>query len=473
MDARTRIVATLGPASEEASTIRRLLAAGVDVARLNFSHGTHAGHERMYRRVREAARRLQRPVAVLADLGGPKIRTGELPDDGVTLRRGDEVRVVAGGVADGPRSIPVSHPLAGEVEPGARVLIDEGRIELRVTGVEAGAVVATVRVGGSVTARRGVNVPGADLSLPSLTEKDRDDLAFALSLGVDWVGLSFVRRSSDVEELREEIARAGADARIVAKVETEGAVRGLREIADVADAVMVARGDLGVEIGPERVPVVQKEAILAGLAANRPVITATQMLESMREERRPTRAEASDVANAVFDGSDAVMLSGETSIGRYPVEAVRMMSRIVARAERHLLRHGAPALAARRPGRDFGDAIGHAAASLAVTVRARAVVAFTRTGATALRISRYRPPVRIVAFSSDEAVRRRLALVWGVAAEPFDEVRSVDEMLAGLSARLIAGRHARPGDVVVVAAGAPVGEPGRTNLVTLQRVRRV
>jgi pyruvate kinase len=306
--------------------------------------------------------------------------------------------------------------------------------------------------------------------MPSLTEKDRADLAVALVAGVDYVGLSFVRTAADVTALREAIEAAGSPARIVAKIETAEAVENRTAILEAADAVMVARGDLGVEIGSERVPVVQKETILAGVAANRPVITATEMLESMIRNPRPTRAETSDVANAVFDGSDAVMLSGETSIGEHPAAAVGMMRRIAVRAERHLARYGAAALLHREPERTFGDAIGCAARDLAGTLGARAIVAFTRSGATALRISRWRPVVPVVAFTPDEGVARRLAPVWGVLPRLFPAVRSVDDMLGRLDPRLCEAGLARPGDVVVVVAGAPVGEAGRTNFLTLHRL---
>jgi pyruvate kinase len=456
---RTKIVATIGPAS--ASRVDALVAAGMDVARLNLSHGTHEMHRASADAVRDAKTSIGHPVAIIADLQGPKLRIGSLPEQ-VELHPGDEVVV---GPPGGRVDIPIAPAVVGEVlEPGHDVLIDDGHVRLRVERVETGGcATCTVVVGGVVSAHKGVNLPGVSLPIPSLTDKDLDDLAFALELGVDFVALSFVRSPDDVRDLRRRIADAGSSARVIAKIEKAEAVQSLEEIVVEADAVMVARGDLGVEMGPSVVPLLQKRMILTALERGRPVITATQMLESMLHALEPTRAEASDVANAILDGTSAVMLSEETAVGDYPVEAVSTMD-LIARAVEPSLghRHELPT-AGDEP--TIGDAISNAACDIAEAVHATAIIVPTFGGRTATAVARLRPRRPIVAITRNEATARMLALEWGVVplvTEAYDDVeelwtRSVE---TARDAGIVAG-----GDRIVITAGTLVNVPGGTNVI--------
>jgi len=466
---RTKVVATLGPASGEPAVLSRMLDAGVDVVRLNFSHGTAEEHLARLEAVRAVSGERGGRTAVLADLQGPRIRVGLVPPEGIRLDRGDRCELVAGAESATPPAVPVVYErLAVDVRPGDRVLLDDGTIELAVRDVHGQRVRCEVVRGGVVRSRKGVNLPGVAVSAESLTDKDRADLATAVQAGVDYVAISFVRGAADVVGARKAIQALGGDVPVVAKLERPEALDELDDILTAADAVMVARGDLGVEIAVEKVPPLQKRIIARANALGVPVITATQMLESMVASPRPTRAEASDVANAVFDGTDAVMLSGETAVGRFPVEAVEAMVRIAREAEAtpHLVHPPPPAVGAL----DVAATVCKAGVSAAADLNARAVVAFTETGATARMVSRFRPHAPIVGITPFERTRRRMALYRGVEAAPrIPRCGHLHEMIAEADQRLTAGGQLLPGDLVVLVAGTP-GSVGATNRVIVHRV---
>lgn len=468
---RAKIVCTLGPASRSEAVVTRLIESGMDVARINFSHGTHAEHAESIRTVRRASKALGRPVAVLQDMQGPKIRIGSLAAP-VDLEAGDRLVVTTQAVEGDRERISTTYErLPEDVNPGDRLLLDDGQIEFRVVGVEGPDVSCEVVVGGKLKANKGINLPGVAVSAPSITPKDLEDLAFGVSQGVDFVALSFVRDPSDVREAQEILAEAGVDIPVIAKLERAEAVEKLDAILEAAGGVMVARGDLGVELSPEAVPVVQKQIISAANGVGKLVITATQMLESMTDNPRPTRAEASDVANAIFDGTDAVMLSGETAVGRYPVETVRMMARIVETAEESLLSR--EPVQRRRPSRgalSFPDAIGYAAVTAAEGLQAKVIVAFTQSGFTARLISKRRPPMPIVAFTPHDHIRRQLCLCWGVQPRLIDLVPDTDRMVDEVEARLLVEGQLARGDTMVILAGAPITAQAETNLLKLHRV---
>jgi pyruvate kinase len=465
---RTRIVCTIGPSSSSPAVLRTMIQAGMDVARLNFSHGDHETHRRAAADVRAAAEAVGRPVALLGDLQGPKIRTGALDASFQRLVRGRSVVLTAGPRLE-PSDIEVSHhELVDTLRKGDRVLLDDGRIELMVKGKSNGRAECSVVRGGLLGERKGVSVPGRTPPLPALTEKDLADLKLAVELGVDYVALSFVRRPDDVLECRERLANLGCNAPVIAKLEKLEAIRELGKILEVAGAVMVARGDLGVELKLGELPAVQKEVIDHANRAGVPVITATEMLESMVTSNRPTRAEASDVANAIWDGTDAVMLSQETSVGAHPVEAVRAMARICLSAQRH------PAFQRehqiwKEPGQ-VGSAIAHAAAASAEELKARVIIAFTESGTTALRCSKARPHVPIIAASPNPDVLRRTSLYAGVVPLLVSPGKDTDEMFANAAAAALRAGFVRHGDRVVIVAGVPVGEPGQTNLLKVETV---
>jgi pyruvate kinase len=466
---RTKIVATLGPASSDRQVLGALVDAGLDVVRLNFSHGERADHLARFAMVREVAAERGRNVAILMDLQGPKIRVGLVGEDGVTLAPGQDCVLVAGAEHAGPPEIPVVYrQLATDVREGDQILLDDGAIELRVTGVDGDRVRCQVVRGGVLRSRKGVNLPGVAVSAASLTDKDRADLATAVEAGADYVALSFVRRPDDVADAKQAIAELGSDIPVVAKLERPEALGCLDEILDASDAVMVARGDLGVELPVEKVPPLQKEIIARANSLGVPVITATQMLESMVASPRPTRAEASDVANAIFDGTDAVMLSQETAVGSYPVEAVATMRRIAREAEAtpQLAHPPPPATGAL----DVAATVCKAAVQVATDLGARAIVAFSESGATARFVSRFRPRVSILGLTPYEATRRRMALYWGVeAASPLDRGVDLAAMIAQGDERICDEGMASPGDLVVVVAGTPGGR-GATNRVLVHRV---
>ena len=461
---RAKIVCTLGPASHSARMIDRLMRAGMDVARLNFSHGTYDEHAAAVKLIRAASARYQKPIAILADLPGPKIRTGALEGgQSVLLRAGQRFTISAESRAGNTEGVSVTYTrLPAEVRRGDRILLADGLIELRVESSAGKRILCRVISGGMLGEQKGVNLPGVRLRIPALTAQDRRHLAFALSLGVNYIGVSFVRRAQDVLDAKAAVARAGHKTPIIAKLEKPEAIDNLESILQVTDGVMVARGDLGVEMSPERVPVVQKLVIARAREALLPVITATQMLESMTEHPRPTRAEASDVANAVFDGSDALMLSAETAAGRYPVESVEMMDRIIREAESHITRFSRPHRGARATVPDaVADLICHASEELNMKV----IAVFTESGSTARLISKHRPRPPIIAFSLNQETRRKISLYWGVQPRTCVLVRDVEDMAAHAERRLLEERLVRRGDIVGIVAGTPFGIGGTTNLV--------
>jgi pyruvate kinase len=458
---RTKIVATIGPASSPPDVLAQLMQV-IDGARLNFSHGTHEDHAERARAIRAAADEAERPVALIADLQGPKLRVGELSEP-VHLVRGDDITISGeDGARDG--DLPILPAVLGSVlQPGFDVLIDDGAVRLRVERVESGRASCEVLVGGTVTSHKGVNLPGVPLPIPSLTKKDIDDLEFALELGCDFVALSFVRTASDVQALKTLIEAAGSTAHVIAKIEKAEAVSVLDDILEYADAVMVARGDLGVEIGVAEVPLLQKRIILRALERGKPVITATQMLESMIHAPEPTRAEASDVANAVLDGTSAIMLSGETAIGDFPVESVAYMDRIARAVEPSLdYRHEIPQ-ADERP--TIGQAMSNAACDIAEALEAKALVVPTFTGRTASAVARLRPRRPIIGLTHHHYSLQHMALEWGVTPVSIQECADVEELWARSLEAARATGIVDPGDRVVLTAGTAVNIPGSTNVI--------
>jgi pyruvate kinase len=462
MPRRTKIVATIGPASASPEQLMALAHAGMDGARLNLSHGTHDEHRERAKLVRATEAELGRPIALIADLQGPKLRIGEL-EGPVTLARGEDV-VVAGGERFDNGELPVSPAVISEVlQPGHEVLIDDGLVRLRVEAIERGRARCAVLTGGVVTSHKGVNLPGVPIPIPSITRKDMDDLELALELGVDFIALSFVRSAADVRDLRALIEQAGSHAHVIAKIEKAEAVDALDAILAEADAVMVARGDLGVEIGPASVPLLQKRIIVAALERGKTVITATQMLESMVHQAEPTRAEASDVANAVLDGSSALMLSGETAIGEYPVESVAYMDRLARAVEPSLgYRHQIPEVSEEPT---VGQAMSNAACDVAEVLQASALLVPTYTGRTASVVARLRPRRPILGLTHHDYALRQMALEWGVTPLLIPESADVASLWeVSLEAARQSGLVA-PGDRVVITAGTTVNIPGTTDLI--------
>ncbi len=467
-DPRAKIVCTLGPASSSPQVIRALIDAGMDVARLNFSHGPPAEHRARIEAVRAAATAAGRVVAVLADLQGPKIRLGTFRGGSARLENGAEFTITTEAVEGDARGASTTYAeLARDVKPRDTLLIDDGLVRLEAIESDGVRVRCRVIEGGEVSDHKGINLPGVRVSAPALTDKDREDLTFALEAGADAVALSFVRSPEDAATTRTAMERCGRSVPLFAKLEKPEAVAVLPEIVDAFDGVMVARGDLGVEMPLEQVPLVQKRTVRLARVRAKPVIVATQMLESMITHSRPTRAEASDVANAVLDGADALMLSGETSIGRDPVAAVETMRRIVVVTEADALPHGLPPVMSAS---SVSAAVATAAVGVAREVNACAVVAFTRTGATARQIAAHRAPVPTLAFTMDAGVLRALAVVWGVRPVLISDPRTTDEMVVVVDRVARAAGLAKPGDLVVLVAGAPGGAAGATNLLRVHRV---
>lgn len=458
---RTKIVATIGPASCSPETIRALIQAGMSVARLNFSHGTYAEHTETIATLRTIAQEQDVSLALLQDLQGPKIRVGRLPN-GERMLQPDEI------ITLGPEGIPIDYPhLAQEAAIGNRVLLDDGKLELRITAIAPPNVQTQVVRGGVLKSRKGVNLPELDVSLPAMTAKDCQDLAFGVEQGVDWVALSFVRQAADVEQLRSRLQELGAaDMPVLAKIERPQAIEHLDELVRVCDGMMVARGDLGVEMNPEKVPMLQKRIINACNHQGIPVITATQMLESMIHEARPTRAEASDVANAIIDGTDAVMLSGESAVGDYPVEAVQMLAKIATEVEPELNFINLPPAET-----NITHALSEALTTIDKILPLRSIVAFTTQGYTARLVAAERPRAPIIALTTDQRVYHRLNLSWGVTPHLLAEtVNSVEELAAGAEAYLRSQNLIRSGDILLLLGGSPVQQTRGTNFLKLHTV---
>ncbi|MBY8342788.1 pyruvate kinase [Streptomyces spinosirectus] len=469
---RAKIVCTLGPATDSYDQIKALVDAGMDVARFNLSHGSHAEHEERYQRVRKAADETGRSVGLLADLQGPKIRLGSFAEGPVLLERGDTftITVEEGAQGNGHTCGTTYTGLAADVAPGERILVDDGKVCLEVTSVDGPRVHTTVVEGGMVSDHKGLNLPGVAVSVPALSDKDETDLRWALRTGFDVIALSFVRTGRDIEDVHRIMDEEGRRLPVIAKVEKPQAVEAIDDIVAAFDGIMVARGDLGVEMPLEDVPIVQKRAVKLAKRNAKPVIVATQMLDSMIDNSRPTRAEASDVANAVIDGTDAVMLSGETSVGKYPVETVRTMAKIVEAAEEDLLAKGLPPLTERNKPRTQGGAVARAAAEMGDFLGAKFLVAFTQSGDTARRLSRYRSPIPLLAFTPEPSTRSYLSLTWGAETFLGPHVESTDAMVDQVDELLLKYGRCEKGDIVVITAGSPPGVSGSTNLVRVHHV---
>jgi pyruvate kinase len=469
---RAKIVCTLGPSSSSEEQIRQLLLLGMDVARLNFSHGSHDEHLQRIRALRKAAAELKRTICILQDLQGPKIRTGSLRGHTpVNLVAGAHVTITSREVEGTPELLGTTFKtLAREAEVGSRILLCDGRLSLKVLRVQGDDVECEVVDGGLLGEHQGINLPGAVLSVPSLTRKDRLDLAFGLAAQVDAVAISFVRSAADIRAVKKIIAAAGKDTPVIAKLEKPQAIENLEEILEIADGVMVARGDLGVEVAPERVPIIQKHVIRRAMHWRKPVITATQMLDSMIQNPRPTRAEASDVANAIYDGSDAVMLSGETASGCYPRESLSMMARIVTETEADMRRLPAPARRALRL-LTIPQAICESVAHVAEELNMRGIAVFTATGNTAGLIAKYRPCAEVYAFSHVPEVANRLNLFWGVRPVPIPMLQSVEAMVDTAEAELRRAHVVHTDDIVAIVAGTRTGASGSTDFIRLHRIR--
>ncbi|MFF3287600.1 pyruvate kinase [Streptomyces sp. NPDC003023] len=468
---RAKIVCTLGPATDTYDQIKALVEAGMDIARFNLSHGTYADHEERYQHVRKASDETGRSVGVLADLQGPKIRLGRFREGPVLLERGDTFTITTEDTEGDRHTCGTTYQgLAADVTRGERILVDDGKVALEVTAIDGPRVHTTVVEGGMISDHKGLNLPGVAVSVPALSEKDIEDLRWALGIGADIIALSFVRSGRDIDDVHRVMDEEGRRLPVIAKVEKPQAVDNIDDIVAAFDGIMVARGDLGVEMPLEQVPLVQKRAVKLAKRNAKPVIVATQMLDSMIDNSRPTRAEASDVANAVIDGTDAVMLSGETSVGKYPVETVRTMARIVTAAEQDVLAKGLPPLTERNKPRTQGGAVARAAAEIGDFLGAKFLVAFTQSGDTVKRLSRYRSPIPLLAFTPDPATRSQLNLTWGVETFLGPHVESTDAMVAQVDEELLRIGRCEKGDIVVITAGSPPGVPGSTNLVHVHHI---
>lgn len=469
MNRRAKVICTIGPSSDSRERIFSLIRNGMDVARLNFSHGDYESHGRAIDIIREGSERYKRPVAILQDLMGVKIRIGDVKDGGIFLKRGEEIFLMPGSGVSNKERLFISYPnLIRDARKGEKVLLDDGLIQLEVMAIERGRLKARVIEGGVLGNRKGVNLP-FKLSLSTFTEKDARDLEFGLEKGIDYVALSFVKKASDIKILRKWLDDKEAGVPIIAKIERPEALEEIEAILNEADGIMIARGDLGVEVNPEEVPLIQKRLVELANKKGKIVITATQMLDSMREHLRPTRAEATDVANAIIDGSDALMLSGETASGKYPIESLRMMNRIIEYTEKNYKTFSS--FRKEQEGEaDFPEAVADAACRAAEDIRARCIVAFTHSGFTARLVSKFRPSVPIIAFTPFERIRRIMSLYWGVRPEIMKTLSSTDEMIKEVEDSLIKRGLARRGDRIVITASIPVFGSGRTNMVKLHRI---
>ncbi|MGQ9489922.1 MAG: pyruvate kinase [Anaerolineae bacterium] len=472
----TKIVCTIGPASREPAMLAELVRAGMDVARLNFSHGDQATHAENIRRIRQVSAELNKPVAILGDLQGPKLRVGPMQEGGVPIAAGDRLILTTEHIIGEPGRVPVQYEKLPEVvAPGDRILIDDGLLELVVTDVQGQEIVTRVVTGGLLTSNKGLNLPRAALSIPAITDKDREDLAFAIEQGIDWIALSFVRTAQEVWDLKAHIHEFSAFGRrtpVIAKIEKPEAIANIDEIIAASDGIMVARGDLGIEMSPEAVPMLQKMIIAKCNQAGKPVITATQMLDSMIRNPRPTRAEASDVANAILDGSDAIMLSGETASGKYPLESVQTMVRIAQEVESAGF-NGAKRQISARAGRTFAEAVAHASVETALDLSAAAIVTPTVSGATARTVSRFRPPCPIIAVTPSVFAQRELMLFWGVYPLLSQRGTTTDAVINDAVEAAQRASYVREGDVLIVTGGSVEGGGGTTNLMKVHLIERV
>ncbi|WCK55511.1 pyruvate kinase [Aneurinibacillus sp. Ricciae_BoGa-3] len=470
----TKIVCTIGPASESIETLKELMEAGMNVARLNFSHGSHEEHGARITAIRQAAKELGKSIAILLDTKGPEIRTGLLAQEVVELKEGESLTLTTEEIMGTAERVSVTYGgLPNDVSSGSTILIDDGLIGLTVESVEGTEIHCRIRNGGPLKSRKGVNVPGVNIGLPGITEKDAQDIAFGIREGIDIIAASFVRKPQDVLEIRKILEMNHADIMIISKIENQEGVENLDEILAVSDGLMVARGDLGVEIPAEEVPLVQKEMIRKCNNAGKPVITATQMLDSMQRNPRPTRAEASDVANAIFDGSDAIMLSGETAAGKYPVEAVRTMDRIARTAETAIAYQEILHREAVKKQTSIPDALSQAVANVAYDLDAAAIITSTESGHTARMVSKFRPKAPIVAVTPHSHVCRKLALIWGVQPLLAEPAETTDEMLDVAVRTAVNAGIVKRGELVVITAGVPVRERGTTNLLKAHIVGEV
>ncbi|RCX17290.1 pyruvate kinase [Fontibacillus phaseoli] len=471
---KTKIVCTIGPSSESLENIKKLIMAGMNVARLNFSHGDFEEHGNRIKTIRKASEELGKSIAILLDTKGPEIRTGKLKVEPIELEQDEFITLTTEEILGDKDRISITYKeLPGDVEAGSTILIDDGLIGLTVVDVQGTEIKCRIINGGTIKSKKGVNVPGVNISLPGITEKDANDIKFGIEQGIDFIAASFVRKASDVLEIRELLEGSNAThIQIISKIENQQGVDNLDEILEVSDGLMVARGDLGVEIPAEDVPLVQKRMIEKCNRVGKPVITATQMLDSMQRNPRPTRAEASDVANAIFDGTDAIMLSGETAAGKYPVESVLTMSRIAEKAESALEYREIFIKQSNAQQTTVTEAISQAVANSALELNAKAIITSTETGYTARMVSKYRPKAPIIAVTTVEQTCRRLALNWGVTPVKGEVATSTDEMFdnamkGGLNSGLV-----KEGDLVVITAGIPLGRSGSTNLIKIGQVRK-
>jgi len=469
---KTKIVCTIGPASESPEVLRALMSAGLDVARLNFSHGTYEEHAERIRRIREAAKDVGKFVGIMLDIKGPKIRTGKIQNGSVELVDGSHIILTSDKVDFGTAErVSISYEgLVEDVYPGAPIRIDDGLIGLEVVEVKGHDILCKVINGGTLKDNKGINVPGVTLRIPGVTEKDVADIQFGVQQGVDIIAASFVRKAGDVLEVRRLLEEQNYQADIIAKIETQEGLERLEEIVKVADGIMVARGDLGVEIATEEVPLAQKRMIMLCNRAGKPVITATQMLDSMQRNPRPTRAEASDVANAIFDGTDAIMLSGETAAGRYPIESVQMMAQIAIRSERALSDHEVAGRRVPNVEKTVTDVIGQAVETMANELGVRAILTATTSGHTARMIAKHRPMTTIVAATPRADIARRLTVTWGVYPVVVADFATTDEVLETAVNGALDGGYVQHGDLVIIIAGVPVGQRGTTNLLKVHTI---
>lgn len=472
MDCRTKIIATLGPASNTPEAIEALIRAGMDIARLNFSHGRAEDHRTVISNVRTASRKAGKDIGILLDLQGPKIRIGKLENGVINLEDGQDIIITTRDVPGNDKEVSTNYEgLPRDISEGAHILLDDGLLEFEVITISGTDIHCKVIRGGSLSEKKGINVPETRLSLKSLTDKDREDLATGIKENVDFIAISFIRDAEDVQSVKNILQQAGVSIPVIAKIEMPEAIDNLEEILCVADGIMVARGDLGVEISPENVPIVQKLIIRRCNEESIPVITATQMLESMIHNPRPTRAEASDVANAIVDGTDVVMLSGETAVGKYPVEAVAMMKRIALATEDKLFELLKPDPDRIKVKGDPEHAVAHAVYYTAIDIKAKAIVALTKSGGTACVISKYRPNIPIIGITHTEPIVRRLSLYWGVRGVMVEVIENTDAMIDIVEKRMLEENLVEKGDTIIITFGVPMGIAGSTNMLMIHHIK--